>query len=61
LGDIWANLGEIWADLCKMEDLASPKIQSPTAMPKSIFFLVSIAGVTGTNLSIENNMLRLLC
>jgi len=31
------------------------------AMPKCLLFFVSIAGTTGTNMSIENNMLHLLC
>jgi len=30
-------------------------------MPKYLLFLVNTAGTTDTNVSIENNMLRLLC
>jgi len=57
-------LDKIWADLIRFgqnQNLASPqKIRSPTAMPKCLSFHVSIPGTTGMNMSIKNNMLRLL-
>jgi len=61
LSDIWVKFGQIWIDLCKIKILLPPKIRSPTAMPKCLLFLVSIPGTTGTNMSTENNKLRLLC
>jgi len=58
-------LGEILADLIRFgqyqNHASSKKIRSPTAMPKCLLFLISIAETTGMNLNIENNMLRLLC
>jgi len=43
----------------KSKSCISQKIRS-TAMAMYLILLVSVAGTTGMNMSIENNMLRLL-
>jgi len=57
-------LGDVWADLIRFgqnQNLASQKNSISYAKPKRLLFLVSIAGTTGMNMNIENNILRLFC